>query len=484
MIIKRGVKIQLLVFAVITVLTMAYTLVNIIGIGQGVLDLRYKVYVDLSDSGGIFSNAEVTYRGVTVGRVGPLHLTQNGVRVELRIDRGKKVPANGVQAYVLNRSGVGEQYVDLRPAGNGPSLKNGDVIQRDHTHLPVQTYELLHNVDALVRTVNPKDLGTVIDELDKGLSGTGPDLQALLDSNKRILDALNATLPETIQLLNNGRTVLDTQVDEGPTFRQFSHDLASLTAELKNDDKNVRSVLNTTPGTLDQANDLFDQIEPTLPTLLANGSVIGQVLTSRSTQLRQMLVTYPLIVGGAFTAAPGDGTVHFGVELNVNAPPVCTKGYESTRVRYPQDTRPASVNPKASCKLPKNSPTAVRGSRNAPPAAPYPALPPGATSGAGFPYERSYAGQAGSGSADQSSGQGSSGQGSSGGAAKQASSSQQSAGTGQASTPGLQTLFVTGYDPRTRVYVGPDGKRYRLGKVSQLTGDASWQTLLLSPIVG
>jgi virulence factor Mce-like protein len=473
-IIKRGVKIQLLIFAVITALTMAYTAVNILGIGQGVLDLRYKVYLDLADSGGIFSNAEVTYRGVTVGRVGPLHLTQNGVRVELRIDRGRKVPANGVQAYVLNRSGVGEQYVDLRPAGNGPSLKDGDTIQRDHTHLPVQTYELLHNVDALVRTVNPKDLGTVIDELDKGLSGTGPDLQSLLDSNKRILDALNASYPETISLLNNGRTVLDTQAAIGPTFRQFSHDLASLTSEIKNDDGDVRSVLNTTPGTLSQANDLFERLEPTLPTLLANGSVIGQVLTSRYTQLRQMLVTYPLIVGGAFTVAPGDGTVHFGVELNLNAPPVCTKGYEGTKVRYPQDTRPASINPKASCKLPKDSPSAVRGSRNAAPAGPYPRLPAGATAGAGFPYERSYS----SGSGDQSGDQGSSGD-----AAKQASS-QQNSGTGQTSSSGLQTLFVTGYDPRTRVYVGPDGKRYRLGKVSQLTGDASWQTLLLSPIVG
>jgi phospholipid/cholesterol/gamma-HCH transport system substrate-binding protein len=468
MIIKRGVKIQLLVFAVITVVTMAYTLVNIIGIGQGVLDLRYRVYVDLADSGGIFTNAEVTYRGVTVGRVGPLHLEKDGVRVELRIDRGKKVPANGVQAYVLNRSGVGEQYMDLRPAGNGPSLKDGSVIPRAQTHLPVQTYELLHNVDALVRTVNPQDLGTVIDELDKGLSGTGPDLQSLLDSNKQILDALNASYPETIALLDNGRTVLDTQVDEGPTFRQFSHDLASLTGELKHDDGTVRSVLNTTPGTLDQANDLFTRIEPTLPTLLANGSVIGQVLTSRYTQLRQMLVTYPLIVGGAFTAAPGDGTVHFGVELNVNAPPVCTKGYEGTRVRYPQDTRPASINPKASCKVAKNSPTAVRGSRNAPPAAPYPRLPAGATAGAGFPYERSYGGGSSS-------------------AASQASSSSSSSGgtsSGGGAASQLQTLFITGYDPQTRVYTGPDGKRYRLGKVSQLTGDASWQTLLLSPIVG
>jgi phospholipid/cholesterol/gamma-HCH transport system substrate-binding protein len=469
MIIKRAVKIQLLIFAIITVLSMAYTAVNIIGLGQGVLDLRYKVYLDLADSGGIFQNAEVTYRGVSVGRVGPLHLTSDGVRVELRINRDRKVPANGVQAYVLNRSGVGEQYVDLRPVGDGRSLHNGDVIQRDHTHLPVQTYELLHNVDALVRTVNPKDLGTVIDELDKGLSGTGPDLQSLLDSNKQILDALNASYPETIQLLNNGRTVLDTQVDEAATFREFSHNLASLTTELKHGDGDIRTLLNTTPGALDQGNDLFDRLEPTLPTLLANGSVIGQVLTSRYPALRQMLVTYPLLVGGTFTATPGDGTVHFGVELNVNSPPVCTKGYEGTRVRTPHDTRPASMNPKASCKAPKNAPTAVRGSRNAPKADPYPQLPPGATSGAGFPYERSYAGQ--------SAGQG-------GGDAAQQTTSPQTPRIGQSPPSGLQTLFITGYDPRTRVYIGPDGKRYRLGKVSQLTGDASWQTLLLSPMVG
>lgn len=473
MIIKRGVKIQLLIFAVITVLTMAYTAVNIIGLGQGVLDLRYRVYLDMADSGGIFSNAEVTYRGVSVGRVGPLHLTASGVRVELRINRDKKVPANGVQAYVLNRSGVGEQYVDLRPAGNGPSLKNGDVIPRSRTHVPVQTYELLHNVDALLRTVDPKDLGTVIDELDKGLSGTGPDLQALLDSNKKILAALRDSYPDTIALLNNGRTVLDTQVDQASIFRQFSHDLASLTAELKNDDPTVRKLLSTTPGTLDQGNDLFDRLEPMLPTLLANGSVIGQVLTSRTNQLRTMLIAYPLIAGGAFTVAPGDGTVHFGIELNLNKPPVCTKGYEGTKVRYPQDTRPATINKNAMCKAPKNAGTAVRGARNAPRPDPYPRLPAGATAGAGYPPDSGSTGTSSGGTGDD--------------AARQAAA-QNGSGAGRSSAQqgasGLQTLFVSGYDPRTRVYVGPDGKRYRLGKVSQLTGDPSWQTLLLSPVVG
>lgn len=461
MIIKRGVKIQLVVFAIITVLTMAYTLVNIVGIGQGVLDLRYKVYLDLADSGGIFQNAEVTYRGVSVGRVGPLSLTNGGLRVELRIDHGTKIPANGVQAYILNRSGVGEQYVDLRPAGNGPSLRNGDVIARAQTHLPVQTYELLRNVDNLVRTVNPNDLGTVIDELDKGLSGTGPDLQSLIDSNKKIVDSLNKSYPDTVDLLNNGRTVLDTQVDEGPTFREFSRNLAALTTAVKNGDGDLRSLLDSAPGTFDQANDLLTRVEPTLPTLLANGSVVGEVLTSHVPGLRQLLITYPLITGGAFTVAPGDGTVHFGIEANLNSPPACTKGYGGTRVRFPQDTRNATLNRKASCKEPQNSPVDVRGSRNAPPPQAPPQLPPGATSGAGFPYEHS--------DEPQSKSQNGS------------NSTQQTSSTGQGD---LRTLFISPYDPQTRVYTGPDGRPYRLGKVSQLTGDPSWQTLLLSPIVG
>ena len=45
-----------------------------------------KVPADFPDSGGIFTNAEVTYRGVTVGRVGQLRLIKKGVRVDLDID--------------------------------------------------------------------------------------------------------------------------------------------------------------------------------------------------------------------------------------------------------------------------------------------------------------------------------------------------------------------------------------------------------------
>ncbi len=68
-----------------------------------------------ANSGGIFTNAEVTYRGVPVGRVGDLTLTQDGVSVALMIDdSAPQIPASA-KAVVANRSAIGEQYVDLQP---------------------------------------------------------------------------------------------------------------------------------------------------------------------------------------------------------------------------------------------------------------------------------------------------------------------------------------------------------------------------------
>jgi phospholipid/cholesterol/gamma-HCH transport system substrate-binding protein len=476
-IIKRGVKIQLVIFAIITALTMVYTAVKIIGIGQNFLGLRYTVYAKFADSGGIFGNAEVDYRGVTVGRVGKLVLTPNGVTVELDIDQGVKIPDNHIQAYVLDRSALGEQYVDLRPAGNGPSLRDGSVIAMADTHLPVSTSTLLQSVDSLVKSVDPQDLATVVDSLDQAFAGTGPAIGTLLDSNRQILNALTQSEPATQSLLNNGRTVLDTQENLGPVFQQFSHNLAQLSTTLKNNDGNVRTLLNETPSALDQANDLLNDLEPNLPTLLANGSLIGQTLTARLSGIRQLLIIYPLITAAVYTATPGDGTVHFGLELNFNSPTPCTSGYSGTKVRYPQVTSPTAINPKARCAT-KNADQDVRGSRNAPAPGPSPALPSGATKGAGFPPTNTSTGTDSTTATD---------------------SAEQNATTdldGLAVTSPIGDMpsnenftapsqfYITGYDPKTRLFVGPDGKTYRWGMSSQLTGDDNWQTLLLTPLLG
>ena len=66
----RTTRIQLVVFAVIAVVVLAYTGFHYANLGR-TIGLRgyYTVQMDLSNAGGIFPNGDVTYRGVSVGRV-------------------------------------------------------------------------------------------------------------------------------------------------------------------------------------------------------------------------------------------------------------------------------------------------------------------------------------------------------------------------------------------------------------------------------
>jgi len=130
------------VFVVLSLLGVSYVGFNYVGLG----DILFgpggcTVSADFPDSGGIFTNAEVTYRGVTVGKVGQLHLADytgpdgqqvRGVRVDLRLNSCSHpaIPANA-QAYVSDRSAVGEQYVNLEPtSGAGPYLAKGAVLAK------------------------------------------------------------------------------------------------------------------------------------------------------------------------------------------------------------------------------------------------------------------------------------------------------------------------------------------------------------------
>jgi len=482
--IRPGIKLQLLVFAVITVIGVSYTAVRYVGVGSSLLGNRLKVYVDLADSGGIFSNADVTYRGVSVGRVGPLTLRPNGVRAELDLSGvpATKIPQN-TEAIVADRSAVGEQYVELEPRASnsaGPYLRNGNVITQPNTQLPVSTETLLSNVDSLVRSVPTKDLSTVITELNRAFSGTGPALGSLIESLNKLNRTANAIYPQTVGLLNSGKTVLDTQQAESAQIESLSANFASFSDSIVSDDSSIRNTLSGGLAASQQLTPLINQLSPTIPVLLANLTTAGQVVTARIPALRQALILYPLAIAGTYTVAPNDGTVHFGLDLNMNQPPACTQGYQGTNVRYPQDTSPQPPNTNASCKAPKNSSTDVRGSRNVPAPGPTPPVPPGAATAPGQakPAPEQPPPSSRSGNTSASGRNGSTGGGNGSPLAPNASGSNGSGSKGN-------QYVIAGYDPTTGIVYGPNGKQFVIsstGGEQRVLGESSWEWLLVGSL--
>ena len=364
--IGRGVKVQLFAFLLITLLTVSVLSARYVGLYDRVAGGQVHVSADFAQSGGIFVGSEVSYRGVTVGRVEGLRLSKDGVIVQAKLKRGTRIPKD-TKVVVENRSAVGEQYLDFQPrSSGGPVLASGDTIPRKDTGYPLRVDTLLLDLDQTVNSVDRKDLQTVVDELGQAFADGGQDLQRLLDSGDALTRSATEALPETIKLIDDGRIVLDTQRETAGQIKTFASNFADLTATLKASDGDLRLVLDRGAVASQELQGLIRDNQGALAGLLANLITVGQVTTARVDGIQQLLVTYPDVVAGGYTVVPGDGTAHFGLAL-AQDPPVCTQGYGGTRRTHPsQTTGLPPLNTGARCTAARGSGTTVRGAQNAP----------------------------------------------------------------------------------------------------------------------
>ena len=363
----RRTRLQIAAFVLIALVGVSFAGARYAGMDRLFGPRGYVVTMQLADSGGIFRNAEVTYRGVPVGRVGELRLTEKGVEVPLDIEPSSpKIPSD-VKAVVANRSAVGEQYVDLRPnSRGGPFLHGGSVIAQESTQTPLPVEDIMMNLDSFAKSVPTESLRTVVTELGTAFRGNGGNLQTIIDTTREFTAEAQAHLPQTQKLLEDGRTVLQTQNEQGSAITSFSRDLRLLSEQLQKSDGDLRSVIQRAPGAARQVSGLLEDNEGQLGPLLANLTTTSELLASKNDGIEQLFVTYPLVAGGGYSVVPGDGTAHFGLVLNAFDPLPCTKGYEATQKRAGTEFAPVPFNSDAYCAEPPGSETGVRGAQNAP----------------------------------------------------------------------------------------------------------------------
>ena len=339
-------------------------------VGVGV----YTVTAHLPDSGGIFTNAEVTYLGVPVGRVGPLRLAHDGVDVDLQLDSSApQVPANSM-AVVANRSAIGEQYIDLQPTSlDGTYLTDGARITRASVPPPVE--DVVSSALNLAESVPLDDLHTVVTELGKAFNGQGENLTRLVDSLSDLAKSGADNLPDTVGLIRDASTVLATQADQADSILQWSRGLDLVTATLATSDPDLRRLLTTGSTSATQLSELIQRNGGDIATVVHDLADVTRTIEPATYTTSMTFALLSQLSASSHTTAPGDGQIHFGVVLETNNPPACTRGYEGTQriidemkrknpkfdIRY--DDFP--FNTDASCTVPFGNPTDVRGAARA-----------------------------------------------------------------------------------------------------------------------
>ncbi|MEZ0362725.1 MCE family protein [Mycobacterium sp. pUA109] len=366
----RLVRIQLALFTVASLCGIAAMVINYLQVPTWFGIGRVTVTVELPGTGGLYRFSNVTYRGVQVGQVTSVRPTRDGARAVLSLHATPHIPAD-VRAEVHSMSAVGEQYVNLIPRGDGPPfLRDGAIIARANTTVPQQIGPVLDQLSALLKTIPQDQLSTLLDESFNAFNGAGDDLSSLLDSASRVADSANAASGHTKTLIDDTGPFLDAQAQTTDQVRAWARSLAGVTDQMVHDDRPFRAVLHTGPGFTEEVSRLLVQVKPTLPVLLANLTTVGQIGVTYHPSLEQLLLLLPPYVAATGSYGAGNnatGHAVGGFALSIADPPACTVGFlPPSAWRSPAETDVVDTPDDLYCKLPQDSPIAVRGARNYP----------------------------------------------------------------------------------------------------------------------
>jgi phospholipid/cholesterol/gamma-HCH transport system substrate-binding protein len=481
---ERRIKIRLALFAVIALGAAAVMIFRYIDVPAMVFGAgHYNVTVELPRAGGLYPSANVSYQGTVVGRVESVELTDTGVAAVLSLQSAYKIPSR-LRAEVHSQSAIGEQYVDLRPStADAPALKNGDVIRAADTAVPPDFDSLLDATNRGLTAIPQDNLKTAIDESYTAIGGLGPELTRLVKGSTDLSIDADKNLDSLITLIDRSQPVLDSQTDSADSIDAWAAHLASITHQLAATNDSVAGILQKGPAATDEARQLIQRLQPTLPLLLANLVSVGEVAVAYQPAIEQLLVLFPQGVAniqGMMTANRNTKQDYKGLfldfNLNLNLPPVCNTGFlppQQQRVPSFEDypNRPPGD---LYCRVPQDSPFNVRGARN------YPCLTvPGkrAPSAKMCESDEQYVPLN-----DGYNWKGDPNATMSGQAVPQLPPAPAADPDPAPAPPASVPIAAAEYDPATGTYVGPDGRLYSQANLAQTApADRTWQSRLMPP---
>jgi phospholipid/cholesterol/gamma-HCH transport system substrate-binding protein len=358
---------QLVLFGILTVIALGVLGVyylqipSLVGIG------RYTLKAELPATGGLYPTANVTYRGITIGKVTDVEPTERGAEATMSIESRYKIPTDAV-ANVHSVSAVGEQYLDLVSTGNpGKFLSEGQTITKGT--VPSEIGPALDTANRGLAVLPKDQIGQLLTETAESVGGLGPALQRLVDSTQAIVGDFRTNITNVNDIIQNSGPILDSQVNSNAAIERWARNLNTLAAQSAANDQHVKSILSQAAPTADQVNDVFNDVRDSLPQTLANLEVIFDLLKRYHTGFEQVLVFLPQGASIAQTvAAPFPNQAALDLNLSINQPPPCLTGFmPASEWRSPADTSMQPLPSGTYCKIPMETPAnSVRGSRNIP----------------------------------------------------------------------------------------------------------------------
>jgi len=304
--VNRRALINLVFFVGVFLLMIFWAVNNIITIDR--LERPYEITGDFAQASGVRGEAEVTYLGVHYGRVAKVVRTDDGVRITMKIDRGKDIPTGSI-ARIFRKSAIGEPYIDFVPPesyrrGDTERIEPGENVPLARTTVPLEFSELLRSASALVGSIDPADIGSLVHELAVGLDGRGESLRTITTSIDELTASFAARTEQLDRLAENNTRLTSVLADHRLSLGRSLENLRQVADALRRADGDTSVLLRLGPGFLGTTADLVADQKRNLDCLLTDLAPVLRTANSPGPldDLAQTLEKGPLAFGYAAAA--------------------------------------------------------------------------------------------------------------------------------------------------------------------------------------
>ena len=248
---------------------------------------------------GIYPGSDVRVLGVRIGEVEKITPEGDRVRVELKYDEGRKVPADA-KAAIINSSVVSDRYVQLLPVyRKGPVLRNGAVIPETRTAVPVEldrVFDSLHTTaDALGPQGANKDgslsrlLGVSADNLD----GQGENLNQTVEDLSQAVTTLSDGRKDLFGTVRNLQVFTAALAADDKSVRSFNTSLAEVAGQLAGERKDLADALKNLGTALGDVAAFVKKNKKSLTSNVQGLSKVTKVLVTQRAALAELLEVAP-----------------------------------------------------------------------------------------------------------------------------------------------------------------------------------------------
>lgn len=261
----------------------ALVAIMVVGVWQVWPGTQKNTYTAIFDSAsGIYVGDRVAVLGVDVGSIDKIEPQGTTTKITMKVDKDVAIPADA-SAFIVAQSLVTSRFIQLTPVhkGDGPKLKDGDVIPFDRTAVPVEWDEIKTELSKLTQALGPE--GEDPGALNRFLNAAGDNLDG---NGQRIRDTLR-------ELSAAMSTASDGRVDLFSTIRN----LQTFVSALSSSNQQIVQVSGHLASVSQVLADSNDRLDSSLKSLDVAVADVERFVTANKDGLSQSIEELSVVIG-------------------------------------------------------------------------------------------------------------------------------------------------------------------------------------------